>query len=164
LYSSCILFYKFCKCSSWFVFVSSFPLLHFFVFDAISYKIFPSFFSYLYFYTNSQLLAFVNHLLRKFVSNLHLKKLRSITIFFHSTILKNIFNKKLLNCIIYLFSHLLLCCLHLLFSSDVDLLWSQHGSHVYLKLCDFSSSLQVYVKANYVDDVANAKPFYLQML
>jgi hypothetical protein len=30
---------------------------------------------------------------------------------------------------------------------------------IYLKLFDFSNSLQVYVEANHVDDVTNVKPF-----
>jgi hypothetical protein len=47
---------------------------------------------------------------------------------------------------------------------DVDLLWSKDGSNVYFKLSNFSNSPQVYVEANHVDDVANAKPSYLQML
>jgi hypothetical protein len=49
-------------------------------------------------------------------------------------------------------------------SNDVDLLWSKDGSNVYLKLFNFSNSLQVYVEANHVDDVANVKPSYLQTL
>ncbi len=108
------MFFKFRKCSGWFVFISGFPLLLFFVFDNISYKIFFSFFIFLYLYTNSQLFAFVHHLLRGFVSYLHSKKLWSITVLLHSTILKNILKKKLLDHILYLFSHLLLCCLYLL--------------------------------------------------
>jgi hypothetical protein len=52
----------------------------------------------------------------------------------------------------YLFSHLLFCYLHLLFSNDIDLLWSQDGSNVYLNLFDFSKKIQIYVEANHVDD------------
>jgi hypothetical protein len=98
----------------------------------------------------------VDHLLKEFVFDLHLKKLRSITIFLHSKILKNVLNKKLLDHILSLSTSFV--------SSDVDLLWSKDGSDVYFKLSDFSNSLQVYAKANHVDDVANVKPFYLQML
>ncbi len=47
IYSSCILFSKFCKCSSQFVFVYGFPLLICFVSNIISCKIFSSF---LFFY------------------------------------------------------------------------------------------------------------------
>jgi len=49
-------------------------------------------------------------------------------------------------------------------SSDVDLLWSENGFDVYIKLSDFSNSLPIYAEANHVDDVANAKPSYLQTL
>jgi hypothetical protein len=46
-------------------------------------------------------------------------------------------------------------------SGDVDLLWSEDGSDVYLKLFDFLNSSQVCAETNHVDDVANAKPFNL---
>jgi hypothetical protein len=45
-------------------------------------------------------------------------------------------------------------------NSDVDLLWSKDGYNVYFKLSDLKNSLQVYVEANQVHDVTNAKPFY----
>jgi hypothetical protein len=45
-------------------------------------------------------------------------------------------------------------------NSDVDLLWSKDGSDVYLKLSNLKKFLQVYVEANHVHDVTNAKPFY----
>jgi len=93
LYSSCILFFKICNCSGWFVFVSSFLL---FLFDTISYNIFSSFLFVLYFYTNSQQLVFVDHLLRDFIYDLHLKKLLLITIFLHLSY-KNNLSKKLSN-------------------------------------------------------------------
>ncbi len=43
-------------------------------------------------------------------------------------------------------------------SSDVDLLWFEDKFDIYLKLFDFSNSLQVYVEANHVDDITNVKP------
>jgi hypothetical protein len=43
-------------------------------------------------------------------------------------------------------------------SSDADLLWSKDGSNIYLKLSDFKNYFQVYVEANHVDVVKNAKP------
>jgi hypothetical protein len=49
-------------------------------------------------------------------------------------------------------------------NSDADLLWSEDGSDVYFKLFYFSNFLQVYAETNHVDDVANARPSYLQML
>ncbi len=114
LYSSCYFFLNFTNVQAGLFCYSIFPFLLFFVSSTIFCKSFFFFFVFLYFCTNSQWLAFVDHLLREFVSDLCLKKLQSINIFFHSTILNNILNKKLLHHILYLFPHLLLCCLHLL--------------------------------------------------
>ncbi len=112
LYSSCILFSKFCKCSSQFVFVYDFPLLIFFVYNIISYKIFSSF---LFFYIS---IPIPNGwcLWTIFQENLSListwRSCIHSTFFFHSTILSNILSKKLLDHILYLIPHLLLCRLH----------------------------------------------------
>ncbi len=43
-------------------------------------------------------------------------------------------------------------------SSDVDLLWFEDRSIIYIKLSNFSNSPQVYVETNHVDDATNAKP------
>jgi hypothetical protein len=43
-------------------------------------------------------------------------------------------------------------------NSNVDLLRSKDKYDIYLKLSDFSNSLQVYAKKNHVDDATNAKP------
>jgi hypothetical protein len=61
--------------------------------------------------------------------DLHLKKLQSITTFLHSTILKNILHKKLLDQFFFFFTPFV--------NSDVDLLWFEDGFGVYFKLSNF---------------------------
>jgi hypothetical protein len=101
-------------------------------------------------------LAFVDHLLGEFVSNLHFKKLQSINIFLHSTILKNILNKKLLDHILYLFPHLLLVVMLICCGLKMDMVFILNYL-IFLILFKF-------MLKHHVDDVANAKPSYLQTL